>query len=46
MLGLAMNADAEPPARGYRNSDLFTFEGMVRHGNDWRLAQPPEPVMP
>ena len=46
MLGLAMNADAEPPARGYRNSDLFTFEGMVRHGDDWRLAQPPEPVLP
>lgn len=44
MLAQAKNADEAPAPKSYRNSDLFTFEGMVPHDSDWRQVLPSEPV--
>jgi phthalate 4,5-dioxygenase oxygenase subunit len=44
MLQQAMEADSEPPAKTWRNADLFTFEGMVAKQDDWREVRPEAPV--
>lgn len=36
MLAQAKEAGSEAAPKAYANADLFTFEGMVRHGDDWR----------
>lgn len=44
MLAQARDADKEAGPKSYRSRDLFTFEGMVAHGDDWRQVLPPEPI--
>ena len=44
MLQQALDADSEPPAKDWRNADLFTFEGMVSKADDWRTVRPEAPV--
>lgn len=44
MLAQAKSAGTETPAKDYRNRDLFTFEGMVAHSDDWRQVRPPQVV--
>ena len=38
MLAQAQQAATPPPAKDWRNADLFTFEGMVSKSDDWRLV--------
>jgi phthalate 4,5-dioxygenase oxygenase subunit len=42
MLAQAKGADKEAPAKAWRHADLFSFEGMVAHTDDWRLVPAPE----
>ena len=41
MLAQAKEAGTEAPEKRWRNADLFTFEGMVSHSDDWRAVLPP-----
>ena len=41
MLAQAKEAGKETPEKLWCNADLFTFEGMVSHSDDWREVSPP-----